>query len=44
MIKVETLRSGILEAFLESAPQFIFQCSIIFRTGNTSEVLNCLKK
>jgi hypothetical protein len=38
-IKFETLSSGTLEAFLESAPQLIFQCSIIFRTGSTSKLL-----
>ncbi len=33
-MKVEALMSRILESFLESAPQFILQWSIIFRTGN----------
>jgi hypothetical protein len=33
-MKVESVQSRILEAFLESAPQFILQWSIIFRTGN----------
>jgi hypothetical protein len=34
IIQKEALGMGILEAFLESAPQFILQCSIILRTGN----------
>jgi hypothetical protein len=36
-IKQEALGSGLFEAFLESAPQLILQCSIILRTGVTSE-------
>ena len=36
-MKSEVLNSGLLEAYLESAPQFILQCSIILRTGNTSK-------
>ena len=32
-IQQETVASGLLEAFLESAPQLILQCSIILRTG-----------
>ena len=32
-IKHEAKRSGLLETFLESVPEFIFQCSIIMRTG-----------
>ena len=35
-IKHKALGSGLFEAFLESAPQLILQCSIILRTGNTS--------
>jgi hypothetical protein len=38
-LKQTTLRSGLIEAFLESAPQFILQCSIILRTGLTSMIL-----
>ena len=30
-------KTGLIEAFLESAPQFILQCSIILRTGNISK-------
>lgn len=33
--KVES--SSLLEAFLESAPQFILQSYIIIKTGNTSK-------
>lgn len=33
----EVTGSKILEAYLESAPQFILQCSIILRTGNMSK-------
>jgi hypothetical protein len=36
-IKREALGSGLFEAFLESVPQLILQCSIIMRTGNTSK-------
>ncbi len=38
-IKSEALESGIYEGFLESAPQLIFQGSIILRTGNTSNFI-----
>lgn len=38
-IKMETIRSGTMEAFVESAPQLIFQCSVICRTGNTSKLV-----
>jgi hypothetical protein len=38
IIRKEVLSSSIIEAFLESAPQFILQCSIILRTGIISEV------
>ena len=37
-IKRETVGSGLFEAFLESAPQLILQCSIILRTGNLSNL------
>jgi hypothetical protein len=37
-IQKETLSSTTLEALLESAPQFILQCSIIWRTGNLSKL------
>ncbi len=36
-IKQEALGSGLFEAFLESAPQFILQCSIILKTGKMSK-------
>jgi hypothetical protein len=36
-IKQEALGSGLFEAFLESAPQFILQCSIILKTGKISK-------
>jgi hypothetical protein len=35
-IKQKAMGSGLFEAFLESAPQLILQCSIILRTGVTS--------
>jgi hypothetical protein len=41
-IKREAMISGILEAFLESAPQFILQMTIILKTGNISEFFNFL--
>ena len=34
LIMIEVFNSSILETFLESAPQFILQSSIIIRTGN----------
>jgi len=37
IIRKEVLSSSIIEAFLESAPQFILQCSIVLRTGIISE-------
>jgi hypothetical protein len=37
-IQKDTFSSTTLEAFLESAPQFILQCSIIWRTGNLSKL------
>jgi hypothetical protein len=37
LIYKEVSGSKILEAYLESAPQFILQCSIILWTGNMSE-------
>lgn len=40
-MKNECLHSGLLEAYLESAPQFVLQCSIILRTGNTSTFIIC---
>ncbi len=36
-IKGEAVDLGLYEAFLEAAPQFILQASIILRTGNTSK-------
>jgi hypothetical protein len=33
-IKGEAVDLGLYEAFLEAAPQFILQASIILRTGN----------
>ncbi len=36
-IKKKVFNSNVYEAFLESAPQFILQCSIILRTGNISK-------
>ena len=36
-IKNEALGSGLLEAFLESAPQFILQLFIILSTGQISK-------
>ncbi len=41
-IKREAIISGILEAFLESAPQFILQMTIILKTGNISEFFSFL--
>ncbi len=38
-LKQDSLEAGFFEAFLESAPQFIFQCSIVLRTGITSEAV-----
>ena len=38
-LKQKALDTGLFEAFLESAPQMILQCSIILRTGVTSKVL-----
>ncbi len=37
-INEDALGSGLFEAFLESAPQLILQCSIILRTGNTCKI------
>ena len=36
-VRKEAAGSGYLEAFLESAPQFILQCTFILLTGNASE-------
>jgi len=42
-MKKEALVSGLFEAFLESAPQMLLQCSIVLRTGVTSKFLGqCL--
>jgi hypothetical protein len=38
-IKKEASESGVFEAFLESAPQFILQSSIVLRTGNICKIL-----
>ena len=40
LILKEVSGSKILEAYLESAPQFILQCSIILWTGNMSELFS----
>ena len=37
-IKSETLPSGLYEAFLEAAPQLIFQLSLVLRTGYISRI------
>ena len=37
-IKKDVVDSGLFEAFLESTPQFILQCSIILRTGIISKL------
>ena len=36
-IKKEALGSGVWEAFLEAAPQFILQSFIVLKTGNISK-------
>ncbi len=38
-IKKTVFNSNVYEAFLESAPQLILQCSIILRTGNMSNYI-----
>ena len=40
IIQREALGLGLLEAFLESAPQFVLQCSIILRTGIIGTLTN----
>lgn len=37
-LKLEAMGSGFLEAFLESAPQFVLQLYIILKTGRTSNI------
>jgi hypothetical protein len=39
-LQKEIFGSSTLEAFLESAPQFILQCSIIWRTGTMGKIAN----
>lgn len=39
-IQREAVNSSLLEAFLESAPQFVLQCSIVLRTGIISKFQN----
>ena len=39
-IKSETLPSGLFEAFLEAAPQLIFQLSLVLRTGYISRIFS----
>ncbi len=34
MLKKEAFEFAVFEAFLESAPQFILQSTIVLRTGN----------
>ncbi len=41
-IRKKVLQSSLIEAFLESAPQLILQCSIIWRTGNISKFNNSI--
>ena len=40
-IQMEVFSSSMMETFLESAPQFILQSSIVLRTGNVSEFMSC---
>ncbi len=42
-IQQEMFHSRTLEAFLESAPQFILQCSILWKTDNYSKWKSILK-
>jgi len=41
-LKGEIVNLGLYEAFLEAAPQFILQCSIVLRTGIISESISFL--
>jgi len=43
-IKSEALPSSLFEAFLEAAPQLIFQLSLVLRTGYISKTMEPLPK
>ena len=43
-IRQEALGNSLIEAYLESVPQLILQCSIIMRTGNASKLIFSLLK